>query len=54
MSICSLSVYENGLISVPYIAKNTCDKSVIFPMYELALLADCESYSFEVLSKTNY
>ena len=30
-------VYVGGDIVVSYIAENTCDKSVIFPMYELAL-----------------
>ena len=38
---------------VSYIAKNTCDKSVILPMNELALYTPCHVYSLLVLFKTN-
>ena len=37
MLIFSLPVYENGIISVSYIAKDTCCRDVIVPRYELAL-----------------
>ena len=30
-------VYVGGDTVAPYIAKNTCDKSVIIPMYEIPL-----------------
>ena len=33
----SLPVWVCGDTAVPYIAKNTCDKSVIIPMHELPL-----------------
>ena len=49
----SLPVYVDGEIDVSYIAKDICDKSVILPMYELALFAPCNVYSLLVLFKIN-
>ena len=49
ISIFSDPVYVDGGIDVSYIAKNTCDKSVILPMYELALYTPCNVYSLLVL-----
>ena len=37
MSIFSEPVYENGIISVSYLAKHTCDNSVITPRNPLTL-----------------
>ena len=37
MPIFPLPVYENGIISVSYIAKNTCDNSVIIPINPVQL-----------------
>ena len=49
----SLQVYVDGEIDVSYIAKNTCDKAVIWPIYELAVYTPCKSYSLLVLFKMN-
>ena len=46
-------VNGNGIISVSYIAKDTCCRDVIVPRYQLALQTDCKSYSFEVPFKIN-
>ena len=46
-------VYVDGDTVVSYIAKNTCDKSVILPMCELALYTPCNVYSLLVLFKIN-
>ena len=53
ISMCSLPVYVDGEIGVSYIAKNTCDKSVIIPMCELALYTPCNVYSLLVLFRIN-
>ena len=37
ISMFSDPVYDDGFVPVSYNAKNTCDKSVIIPMYELPL-----------------
>ena len=49
----SLPVYVDGEIDVSYIAKNTCDNAVIWPIYELAVYTPCNVYSLLVLFKTN-
>jgi len=54
ISMFSLPVYVDGEIVVSYIAKNTCDNSVIMPMYELAFYTPCNVYSLLVLFKINY
>ena len=46
-------VYVDGEIDVSYIAKDICDKSVILPMYELALYTPCNVYSLPVLFEIN-
>ena len=47
-SIFSLSVYTNGWALVLYVAKYTCDNSVMVPMCELALYAPCNVHSLLV------
>ena len=44
-------VYVDGDFDVSYVAKNTCDKSVVLPMKPLALYTPCNVYSLLVLSK---
>ena len=46
-------VYVDGEIDVSYIAKNTCDQSVILPMIPLALYTPCNVYPLLVLFKIN-
>ena len=53
VSMFSLPVYDKGIMSVSYIAKNTCDKSVILPMKPLATYTPCNVYSLLVLFKIN-
>ena len=51
----SESVCVTDSIGISYIAKYTCDNSVMVPMYELALKTPCNVYSllvlFEIKSK---
>ena len=54
MSIFPLPVYESRIISVPYIAKKTCCRDVIVPMYELTLYTPCNVYSLLVSFQINY
>ena len=51
ISMFSDPVYVDGDTVVLCIAKNTCDKSVILPMYELALYTPCNVYPLLVLFK---
>ena len=53
MSMFPEPVYGNGIISVSYIAKDTCCRDVIVPRYQLALQTDCKSYPFEVPFEIN-
>ena len=53
MLIFSEPVYENRVISVWYIAKNTCCRDVKVPRHELALHTPCHVYSLRVLFKLN-
>ena len=53
MSIFSEPVYGNGIISVSYIAKNTCCRDVVVPRYELALYAPCNVHPLLVLFRIN-
>ena len=47
-------VYVDGEIYVPYIAKNTCGKSVILPKKPLALYTPCNVYPLPVLFKKQF
>ena len=44
-------VYTADGVGISYITKNTCDKSLIEPMYELVLYTPCNVYPLLVLFK---